>query len=51
MMLANMAIMKMKTRFVEEDTTTDSAKSGTKKKKSKKKRRPNFDEQDGWEDW
>ncbi len=40
-----------KPRFVEEDTTTDSAKSGTKKKKSKKKRRPNFDEQDGWEDW
>jgi N utilization substance protein A len=40
-----------KPRFVEEDTTSDAAKAGTKKKKSKKKRRPNFDEQDGWEDW
>jgi N utilization substance protein A len=40
-----------KPRFVSEDTDSDSSKSGTKKKKSKKKRRPNYDEQDGWEDW
>ena len=38
-----------KPRF-EPETKDTEAKSGAKKKK-KKKRRPNFDEQDGWEDW